>query len=760
MGSVFISSHLDRDYTSSKTTTCLKYSCLYACVASLMFGAVSVHAEDSAALANSNAESEMTKVMLKTIKVEAVSEDQAAQSQTIISRDQLDQQGANDMASIVKYLPLVSAPKAVSGGGSSWDSAGTSGYNIRGVDGNRVGLDVDGIDLASAAPEPASNRANSYGVGRDYIDPEMFNQIDIISGTSSVKTDGIGGRVSFKTKSPEDYVNANNPIFASYKAAYDSANEAWLNSVTAAAGNHVLKGLVSYAHRDGHETKSEGTRKENPVDWSSDAILTRLLWNPTDQHQLGFTFDYYKRDKDSFIDSETLGGTRTYPKGGNQSETTERQRFSLDHVYKADLTLFDQLNSQIFYQKSTNDNLLDTYYLTYPRQIQNNLKNEVYGFNTDALKKVNNHLIRYGLSYLNSQDERPWVSTNLNTGVATQTNFMLASETDKYAAYINDEMSFDLFDRELKVTPGVRYEYQSFKPKNAEQTLNSTEKQNQIQAKNNDYIAPNLAISYQIAPQYLSYFKYNFGARIPTASEMAGSYDTGRGYSVIGNTNLKKETSNAFEVGLKSQPISGIKFNLAAFYTKYKNFIDYKQLDQPLEGDAMFTYQLQNLANVDIWGAELETSIDLGEFFQKADGFSVALAAGKSKGTSKNKTGEKGGVNSVQPEKASLSFSYDDPAKRYGLSAITTAVGSKQASKDSSIQSSGDSYHTVPGYATMDLNAYWNVNKFTKINLGLNNVFDKKYWEYSTVSTLTSDNLIDRATQPGRNVFASIEFKY
>ncbi len=50
----------------------------------------------------------------------------------------------------MKYLPLVSAPFAANGASAFYAGSGTSSYNIRGIDGNRVGLDVDGIDIADA----------------------------------------------------------------------------------------------------------------------------------------------------------------------------------------------------------------------------------------------------------------------------------------------------------------------------------------------------------------------------------------------------------------------------------------------------------------------------------------------------------------------------------------------------------------------------------------------------------------------------------
>ncbi|TCM63699.1 hemoglobin/transferrin/lactoferrin receptor protein [Acinetobacter calcoaceticus] len=711
-------------------------------------------------------------VQLPVIKVTA---QQEAINQLKIDREQLERNGANDMASIVKYLPLVSAPAAVSGSGNAWDGSGTSGYNIRGVDGNRVGIDIDGVDLASGAPRPDSYKTTTSGVGRDFIDPEMMSQVDITSGTTGAHSDGLGGRVSFKTKSPDDYLNTelnkNKNLYGEYKAGYSSANDAWLNSVTAAVGNESVKALVAYAHRQGKETKSEGKLKENPVDWNSDAILSRVLWNITPQQQLGFTFDYYTRDTDRFIDANTLGA-KSYPKGGTQAEVAERTRYALDYSLEQQTIAFDELKAQAYYQNTSNENRFNTFYIgregAYNREINNDFKSTVWGLKLDANKTIQNHELRYGLGGSTTTDDRPWVEHNLNKGSSFTQNRMVKADTDKYFAYISDQMSFNVLNRNLKVTPGLRYEYQKLTPKN-NNVYSAADKQAQIKQNDSDYFAPSLNLSYQLGQNYLSYFNYSRGVRIPSAAEMMGSYEPGKYYSVLGNSNLKKESSDAFELGFKTTPIKGLSIDINGFYTQYKDFIDYRVADQKASNDDWFTLQLDNIADVNIWGGELAARLELGEFFDQSQGYSVNFTAGKAKASGQKNDGSKAVINSVQPEKASLAFNYDAPDQVYGLSLKATAVGSRQAGDDELRVPGGrpnQPYKNVAGYAVADLSAYWNVNKYTTVNLGLNNIFDKKYADYAKVGLLTKydavgqANLIDRAIEPGRNVVASVQFKY
>ena len=198
----------------------LKPCYLSLCLSTLMLTGVSAwsHAEDTQVTT--------AYVSLPTITVYAEHENESPVSRTSINRENLDKTGVTDMASIVKYLPLVNAPFSVAGSGTFFDGTGTSSYNIRGIDANRIGLDVDGVDLAEATVSTyiPPRSMGKRGAGRDYIEPEMFSAVDIVSGTTDVSTDGIGGRVSFKNKSPEDYLTGDKILAGTFKAGYSSAD--------------------------------------------------------------------------------------------------------------------------------------------------------------------------------------------------------------------------------------------------------------------------------------------------------------------------------------------------------------------------------------------------------------------------------------------------------------------------------------------------------------------------------------------------------
>lgn len=85
-----------------------------------------------------------------------------AGSDRAINADTLQRNGANNFGSIMRYEPLIGATGAGGGSGngkSGFDRGGYTGYNIRGLESNRVGIDVDGIPQPEATGRSYAGRA-------------------------------------------------------------------------------------------------------------------------------------------------------------------------------------------------------------------------------------------------------------------------------------------------------------------------------------------------------------------------------------------------------------------------------------------------------------------------------------------------------------------------------------------------------------------------------------------------------------------------
>ena len=148
---------------------------------------------------------------------------ETAPNASVISRHKLDEQLVRDIANAVKYEPGVEV---------ATDPArrGNAGYTIRGIDGNRILMLIDGIRLPESYAGGGNNsRAIS---GRDYVELETLRAIDIVKGpTSSLYgSDAIGGVVGYRTKTVDDFVPEEQGVGGSVKGFGGTANNGWGSS--------------------------------------------------------------------------------------------------------------------------------------------------------------------------------------------------------------------------------------------------------------------------------------------------------------------------------------------------------------------------------------------------------------------------------------------------------------------------------------------------------------------------------------------------
>lgn len=692
----------------------------------------------------------------------------------VITIDGSELNQANSMADVVRNQPLISAPDAVTGRSNIWNGSGTTGYNIRGLEGNRIGLDVDGVNLPYAAsmPDAASNYAT--GIGRDYIDPELFRQVRIASGTPSAgssENDGLGGHVSFISKTPEDYL-ANQDTYLGLKEGYASADRSWNDVVTGAARAGDVQALVVYSRRDGHETENYGDVADSESDdWHSNALLTRFVWTPSTYNKLGLTLEGYKRTDERNIGTNIYSG---YVDGVDQKSTTKRNLASLDdELLTPDFFLFDKIKVQGYYQDSYKKDytVAPVDASNYTRYINTGYYTKTSGLNVEASKQLgDNDLLVYGLQYSWTKEQRPWTEyryTNttgaLVSGYPNTVDRMAYTVTNMVDIYARDEHHFTLFGHDAYLTPGLKAEYSHAAYSHlSDYATDSTATKDSLKNNRTGFVTPTLNLTYEIKPKFDVYAQYSRGVRVPTASERTGIFENAGGfgsYGIIGNPDLKNETSNSFEFGTKGEVTPGITLDASAFYTKYHNFIDWRTVTAT--NYTLLEYKTENIADAKIFGTQVSTKFDLGHFLPQAQGFSVSLAAGLTKGESRDDEGNSGGINSVAPGKALAMLAYDDPSGKYGLNLTATTVRGKKASDDDASDTNASSnYFRVPGYTKYDFGAYWNVNKRVTLNLAVNNLTDKKYWDYSSVRMLTTESLYDRSSATGRNVAVNAEIRF
>jgi hemoglobin/transferrin/lactoferrin receptor protein len=113
---------------------------------------------------------------------------------------------AADIKDLIRFEPGVSVHRAPARFGAASGTTGrdgNAGFNIRGLEGNRVLVQVDGVRV----PDGFEFGAQSAGRG-DYVDLGLVKSVEILRGPPSALygSDGLAGAVSFITSDPDDFL--------------------------------------------------------------------------------------------------------------------------------------------------------------------------------------------------------------------------------------------------------------------------------------------------------------------------------------------------------------------------------------------------------------------------------------------------------------------------------------------------------------------------------------------------------------------------
>jgi len=718
---------------------------------------------------------------------------------------------AASMADVVRYQPLVSAPGAVSGGTrqrSEHERAGTSGYNIRGVENNRIGLDVDGVELPEGINRPHNPRTGigTLGIGRDYIDPDLYIGADIHSGTTTARRSagGIGGAVSFRTKSAADYLAGDNTAYTGAKAGHNTTDRSWHESITAAARSGPWDGLLAYSRRDGHQARNNSSIKDYPQDWHSNALLLKGGFAPHASQRVQLSAELYRRKNANAFDGWDSDGANITSLH-RQKSNTARDAVQLQHAYTPSGLWLERLDTRLTYQrtKTLDDTVSTTLATGDPRRIESGYETRTLGFSSSADTRVNLqhlglHRIGFGVSASHEDTERPWQLTDNRppypgTGVPPMMRSQPDTKARRWGVFVEDEIAWPIANdgRRFALVPGLRVDRVQLRPVNFASfasDLRSPQDMERVYGgqRANTLVSPSLSVVYDLQARFSAYAQVKRGARAPTAGELFGSWAlNGNRLAAVGNPEVKKETSTAFDVGLKGSPMPGVAFNSSLFYTQYKGFIAYKRYPRGLYPE-MFTnipddisliYRPENRDRAKIYGFELGARLHHGQWSRALRGVHSSWALGLNKGSSRSDfPGDKNKpLDSILPRKAVLGLGWDAPAGRWGLQLTGIFTAARRATPNTRetydnegteiIDTTTVELFRVPGSAVFDFSGYWQIAQGTRLNFGITNLFDRRYWDYASARRIQPGEARDRRdiellTRPGRSLAVNLSMAF
>ncbi|VVN82284.1 TonB-dependent receptor [Pseudomonas fluorescens] len=729
-------------------------------------------------------------INLQQMTISATRQEQSVESVpgtvTVHTREELDRNNVNTIKDLVRYEPGVSV-------GGAGQRGGISGYNIRGIDGNRILTQVDGVEIPNGFFNGPYAKTQ-----RNYVDPEIVKRVEILRGPASVLygSNAIGGAVSYFTLDPDDIIKPGQDVGARLKTGYSSADESWLKSATVAGRAERFDGLLHYSQRDGHETESYGSNNgtglartaANPEDVRATNVLAKIGWNYNDDSRLGLTYEKYKDDRDidlksayggPFFNGQPTIPDRILPGGMYQwrtgNDTVTRERFGLEHRFALDSLLADNVKWSLNHQVAKTDQSTTEFYYPVSRQVlrtRETLYEEKQWILDAQLDKGfslgdTEHLLTYGTTIKQQKVTGSRSGNGTCLAVfgscrvigAVSPGDVLKKSSDfpdptinTYSLFAQDQISWDKWT----FLPGLRYDYTQLKPHITQEFLNTVAADGlgTVSDENKTWhkVSPKFGLTYALTDQYTWYGQYAEGFRTPTAKALYGRFEnTADGYIVAPNPDLEPEKSKSYETGLRGNFESG-SFDVAVFYNKYRDFINE---DAITPGDDQLTFQSHNIKHATIKGAEIKGRLNLDAFGAPPGLYtqgSVAYAYGRN-----DDTGEP--LNSINPLTGVFGLGYDQD--NYGGLLSWTLVKNKDRVDDSNFKSPDgvSSQFKSPGFGVLDLTGFYKVTDDVTVSAGLYNLTDKQYWLWDDVrgydgvgeAAVINPANLDRLTQPGRN---------
>ena len=661
--------------------------------------------------------------------------------------------------------------------------SGGEGVNIRGLQGNRVTTTVDGIPLPEAQE---SKHFISYGVefGRaDYVDVSSLRSADVQYAGSA---NSLSGSVNFATLEPADLLKGR-VLGGFIGSGYNSTDNSVYGTIGGAGKIGGYQGMVMTTIRNGDQTKNKGTNggtgvdrtEPNPADTQNNYVLTKHYYQLNDQHRVGAAFEHQRKKiktdlltlNDTNIDRNT--GVQTK---GNAIDRVKRTRFSLSHDYNNEHGWLQNAKTQVYYQNAGTDNYRHRLGSNNYRLEKSDVNYKTHGINTNLMSFIDGNIpqvLRYGLSYNHTKAtnylyyERPAYGNSRHAYF----NGKPTSDTKqhKVTGYFEDEIAFGKWI----VTPQVGFVHYRMTPSGG----NSEVAQFQPAKSSETKFTPKLSLEYRAAPEFIPYVQYSRGVRTPSAQQLTSYFFESVTYfvprmgpqtanvAVVGNPNLRSETADNFEIGVKGQN-EKLQYLVTGYYNHYKNFIDW--VSKPTQGYTTFI-QYDNLDKAKVYGFTADVKWKFYKDFYLAEGISY------SRGKASNK-GVKTPINSIQPLKVRAGLGYE--GETFGAN-IQWTYNRGKSDKDIE-QSSAYLYNPTGGHSVFDLGAYWKPVENLALTAGVNNLFNKKYWNWNDISYLallskatqdqgrdpssiplaiTSGNA-DRYSAPGRNFNVGIRYEF
>ncbi|HWU95169.1 MAG TPA: TonB-dependent hemoglobin/transferrin/lactoferrin family receptor, partial [Sphingomonas sp.] len=592
--------------------------------------------------------------------------------------------------------------------------AGNEGFIVRGIGGNRVLIQVDGVRV------PDGFTFGAQSAGRDYVDIGLVKSVEILRGPASALygSDGLAGAISFTTSDPADFLGNGKNYGGLVRAGYSSADNEFAETGIAAARFGDWSAMVSYTRRDFDELDNKGTvggagalrTEPNPQDGRSNAVLGRIVYEPDASNRFRVTGEY----QDSHVFTNVLTGLSTTVDLLQARDSTKRGRIAGDWFWTG-TGLFDHARVSAWWQDGENRQFTDEDRTpAVDRERLNTFENTVFGgsvevgmrFDTGAVS----HRVLFGGDISKTHQEGlrdgkvPPAGEVFPTRAFPETNYALAG------AFIADEIAIG----PVTLYPALRFDAYDLSPEKDPLLPAFT-----AAAQSGSRVSPKLGAVVKLSDEIRLFANYARGFKAPEPSQVNQFFSNlAFGYTSQPNPNLRPETSESWEGGIRlnSGPVG---LSIVGFVSDYDDFISQEVTSGGFTPANPAIYQFVNLDRVKVKGAEASLNL------HSSNGLSGRLALAYAQGDVIEPNGARSPLSTVDPLKLVIGAGYRAPNGSFGGEVTATHSAQKELNATTGL-CTGPCFR--PGaFTVLDATAFVRVTDGVTLRAGVFNILDAKY---------------------------------
>jgi len=449
---------------------------------------------------------------------------------------------------------------------------------------------VDGIPVNTSA---------TGSVNWNRIPVEMVERIEVFKGPGSsiYGGDAVGGVINIITRRPRRKVEA---FAVGEVASYQTDNQRGMvaarSSGTASA--FYLRGYGFHGHSDGYNSTPEALRTN-----SYTSYINRYYEEHGAAALGGYEWKTGRTEFEYTASDDIRGeGTRIQaPDGANRRFGLDTYRVSGEgKLGDADWRLLAYRQQELYRRLSETPPTKTTNY----QRVDTVVDRRDYDFSGSITQPL-----VFGQKLTLGSDFKAGRVAGVDLYEATSVSLNDDGKMDTYAVYLQDDLK--PWEGGPAILASLRYDAAHFydgyysNPNYAIVT-------GPLTTQNWDALTWRASVRQRLADNFSAYLSYSRGFRQPSLEDMVLNLVKKSNYS-LANPNLGPEKIDTYELGADYVPMPGFKFSPSLFYSRGLDFIYSINTGATVTLDKPYpVYQSQNVAAVDIYGAEAEATYSAG----------------------------------------------------------------------------------------------------------------------------------------------------